>query len=54
MSKGIARMQDMWDQMLEVFEKQPTDQESSEILEIEEQPTIQGSYKILENHNYIL
>ena len=47
-------MQDMWDQMLEVFEKKTTDQESNEILEIEEQPTIQGSHKILENHNYIL
>ena len=32
-SKGITKMKDSRNQILEVFEKQPTDQESNEILE---------------------
>ena len=40
--------------MLEVLEKQSTDQKSNEILGIKDQPTVQGSLEILENHNTIL
>ena len=48
MSKSIARMeakmQDTWDQMIEVLDKQ-----SNVILEIKEQLKVQGSHEISEN-----
>ena len=48
MSKSIARMeakmQDTWDQMIEVLDKQ-----SNVILEINEQSMVQGSHEISEN-----
>ena len=46
MSKSIARMQDSWDQMTEVLDKQ-----SNIILEIKEQSKVQGSHEISENQN---
>ena len=44
MSKSIARMQDLWDQMIEVLDKQ-----SNIILEIKEQSKVQVSHEISEN-----
>ena len=44
MSKSIAMMQDSWDQMIEVLDKQ-----SNVILEINEQSKVQGSHEISEN-----
>ena len=49
MSKSIARMQDSWDQMTEVLDKQ-----SNIILEIKEQSKVQGSHEILENQNDVV
>ena len=49
MSKSIARMQDSWDQMTEVLDKQ-----SNTILEIKEQSKVQGSHEILENQSDVL
>ena len=49
MSKSIARMQDSWDQMIEVLDKQ-----SNIILEIKEQSKVQGSHKISENQNDVV
>ena len=49
MSKSIARMQDSWDQMIEVLDKQ-----SNIILEIKEQSKVQGSHKILKNQGDVL
>ena len=49
MSKSIARMQDSWDQMTEVLDKQ-----SNIILEIKEQSKVQGSHEISENQNDVV
>ena len=49
MSKSIARMQDSWDQMIEVLDKQ-----SNIILEIKEQSKVQGSHEISENQNDVV
>ena len=49
MSKTIARMQDLWDQMIEVFDKQ-----SNIRLELKEQSKDQGSHEILENQSDVL
>ena len=49
MSKSIARMQDLWDQMIEVLDKQ-----SNIILEIKEQSKVQGSHEISENQNDVV
>ena len=50
MSKSIARMeakmQDWWDQMIEVID---IDKQSNVLLEIKEQSKVQGSHEILEN-----
>ena len=46
MSKSIAMMQDSWDQMIEVLDKQ-----SNVILEINEQSMVQGSHEISENQS---
>ena len=48
-SKSIARMQDSWDQMIEVLDKQ-----SIEILELKEQSIVQGSHEISENQSDVL
>ena len=42
MSKSIARMQDSWDQMIEVLDKQ-----FNILLELKEQSKDQGSHEIL-------
>ena len=44
-----ARMQDSWDQMIEVLDKQ-----SIEILELKEQSIVQGSHEISENQSDVL
>ena len=49
MSKSIARVQDSWDQMIEVLDKQ-----SNVLLEIKEQSKDQGSHEILENQSDVL
>ena len=49
MSKSIARMQDSWDQMIEVLDKQ-----SNITLEIKEQSKVQGSHEISENQNDVV
>ena len=49
MSKSIARMQDSWDQMIEVLDKQ-----SNVLLEIKEQSKDQGSHEISENQSDVL
>ena len=49
MSKSIARMQDSWDQMTEVLDKQ-----SNIILEIKKQSKVQGSHEISENQNDVV
>ena len=49
MSKSIARMQDSWDQMIEVLNKQ-----SNVLLEIKEQSKDQGSHEISENQSDVL
>ena len=49
MSKSIARVQDSWDQMIEVLDKQ-----SNVLLEIKEQSKVQGSHEILENQSDVL
>ena len=46
MSKSIAMMQDSWDQMIEVLDKQ-----SNVILEINEQSMVQGSHEISDNQS---
>lgn len=43
----------MWS-YVEVFEKQPTDLESNEVLEIKEQLKVQGSIEISKDHNDIV
>ena len=48
-SKSIARMQDSWDQMIEVLDKQ-----SIVILELKEQSIGQGSQEISENQSDVL
>ena len=48
-SKSIARMQDSWDQMIEVLDKQ-----SIVILELKEQSIGQGSHEISENQSDVL
>ena len=48
-SKSIARMQDSWDQMIEVLDKQ-----SIVILELKEQSIVQGSHEISENQSDVL
>ena len=47
--KSIARMQDSWDQMIEVLDKQ-----SIVILELKEQSIVQGSHEISENQSDVL
>ena len=49
MSKSIERMQDSWDQMIEVLDKQ-----SIVILELKEQSIVQGSHEISENQSDVL
>ena len=49
MSKSIARMQALKDQLIDFLDKQ-----SSVILEIKEQSKVQGSHKILENQGDVL
>ena len=49
MSKSIARMQDSWDQMIEVLDKQ-----SNVLLELKEQSKDQGSHEISENQSEVL
>nr|POE96227.1 hypothetical protein CFP56_65306 [Quercus suber] len=49
MSKSIARMQDSWDQMIEVLDKQ-----SNVLLEMKEQSKDQESHEILENQSDVL
>ena len=49
MSKSIARMQDLWNQMIEVFNKQ-----SNILLELKEQSKDQGSHEISENQSDVL
>ena len=44
-----ARMQDSWDQMIEVLDKQ-----SIVILELKEQSIVQGSHEISENQSDVL
>ena len=44
MSKSIARMQDSWDQMIEVLDKQ-----SNILLELKEHSKDQGSHEISKN-----
>ena len=46
MSKSIVRMQDSWDQMIEILDKQ-----SNMLLELKEQSKDQGSHEILENQS---
>jgi len=46
MPKSIARVQDLWDQMIEILDKQ-----SNVILEINEQSKVEGSNEILENQS---
>ena len=48
-SISIARMQDSWDQMIEVLDKQ-----SIVILELKEQSIVQGSHEISENQSDVL
>ena len=48
-SQSIARMQDSWDQMIEVLDKQ-----SIEILELKEQSIVQGSHEISEDQSDVL
>ena len=48
MSKSIARMQDSWDQMIEV------DKQSNILLELKEQSKDQGSHEISENQCDVL
>ena len=48
-SKSIAMMQDSWDQMIEVLDKQ-----SIVILELKEQSIVQGSHEISENQSDVL
>ena len=48
-SQSIARMQDSWDQMIEVLDKQ-----SIVILELKEQSIVQGSHEISENQSDVL
>ena len=47
--KSIARMQDSWDQMIEVLDKQ-----SIVILELKEQSIVQGSHEISEDQSDVL
>ena len=49
MSKSIARMQALKDQLIDFLDKQ-----SSVILEIKEQSKVHGSHKILENQGNVL
>ena len=49
MSKSIARMQDLWNQMIEVFNKQ-----SNILLELKEQSKDQESHEISENQTDVL
>ena len=49
MSKSIARMQDSWDQTIEVLDKQ-----SNVLLEMKEQSKDQESHEILENQSDLL
>ena len=49
MSKSIARMQDLWNQMIEVFNKQ-----SNILLELKEQSKDRGSHEISENQSEVL
>ena len=49
MSKSIARMQDLWNQMIEVFNKQ-----SNILLELKEQSKDQESHEISENQSDVL
>ena len=49
MSKSIARMQDSWDQTIEVLDKQ-----SNLLLEMKEQSKDQESHEILENQSDLL
>ena len=49
MSKSIARMQDSWDQMIEVLDKQ-----FNILLELKEQSKDQGSHEISENQCDVL
>ena len=48
-SKSIAMMQDSWDQMIEVLDKQ-----SIVILELKEQSIVQGSHEISEDQSDVL